>query len=86
MKKQKLILPISIIIGCIILGGFYYVAENNKQEHLVKQQEQDVRADIFNKNIECGKLISNIEKDLVKEKVKKVLIDIRFAEIFIVER
>ena len=42
--------------------GFYYVAENNKQEHLVKQQEQDVRADIFNKNIECGKLISNIEK------------------------
>ncbi len=27
MSKQKLILPISILLGCIILGGFYYASQ-----------------------------------------------------------
>ncbi len=27
MSKQKLILPISIIAGCIILGGFFYATQ-----------------------------------------------------------
>ena len=38
MDKSKLILPISILLGCIILGGFYYVSETNKQKLIEKPQ------------------------------------------------
>jgi hypothetical protein len=31
MNKEKLILPISIMMGCIILGGFYYAGGINKR-------------------------------------------------------
>ena len=33
MDKNKLILPISILLGCIILGGFYYASQINKQNY-----------------------------------------------------
>lgn len=36
MNKQKLVLPISILLGCIILGGFYYVVQLNKQSFAEK--------------------------------------------------
>ncbi len=36
MNKNKLILPISIIVGCIILGGFYYASQNNKNNSFIK--------------------------------------------------
>ncbi len=32
MDKHKLILPISILLGCIIIGGFYYVSQVKKQK------------------------------------------------------
>lgn len=38
MDKNKLILPVSIIIGCIIIGGSFYVIQINKQESIEKQQ------------------------------------------------
>jgi hypothetical protein len=34
MNKNKLVLPISILLGCIILGGFYYVSQLNKQNSI----------------------------------------------------
>jgi len=37
MNKQKIILPISILLGCIILGAFYYKAEIKKQGISVQQ-------------------------------------------------
>ena len=40
MDKSKLILPISILLGCIILGGFYYASEVNKQQQLESRKEQ----------------------------------------------
>ena len=46
MNKQKLILPISIILGCIILGVFFYVSQINKQNSIERQQElklQEIR-------------------------------------------
>jgi len=42
MDKQKLILPISILLGCIILGGFFYASQINKQKSIEKQQEIDL--------------------------------------------
>jgi hypothetical protein len=44
MDKNKLILPISILLGCIILGGFYYTSESNKQASIEKQQQLELQA------------------------------------------
>jgi hypothetical protein len=44
MDKNKLILPVSILLGCIILGGFYYVSEVNKQKSIEKQQQIELQA------------------------------------------
>lgn len=41
---KKIILPISIILGCIILGVFYYVAQTNKQE--TSKPQVDKTADV----------------------------------------
>ncbi len=32
MKENKLVLPVSILLGCIILGSFYYASEVNRQK------------------------------------------------------
>jgi hypothetical protein len=43
-KEQKLILPVSILLGCIILGGFIYISQVNKQKSIEKQQQIDIQA------------------------------------------
>lgn len=40
--KDKLILPITIIVASLIIGGFYYVTQINKQESIERQKERDV--------------------------------------------
>jgi hypothetical protein len=37
-KINKLNLPITIIIASIVLGGFYYVTQKNKQDSIERQQ------------------------------------------------
>lgn len=44
MDKNKLILPISILLGCTILGGFFYATQINKQESIERQQQIDLQA------------------------------------------
>ena len=44
MDKNKLVLPISILLGCIILGGFYYLSQVNKQASIERQQQTDLLA------------------------------------------
>ncbi len=44
MDKTKLVLPISILLGCVILGGFFYASQVIKQESIEKQQMIDLRA------------------------------------------
>ena len=38
-KLHKLMLPITILVACLILGGFYYLTERNKQASIEKQQQ-----------------------------------------------
>lgn len=40
----KIFLPISIIIGTIIIGGFFYAIQVNKQKSIEKQQRIDLEA------------------------------------------
>ena len=44
MNKDKLVLPISILLGCIVLGGFYYASQLSKQESIEKQQQISLQA------------------------------------------
>ncbi len=42
MNNNKLVLPISIMLGCVILGGFYYATQINKQQSIEKQQKFEI--------------------------------------------
>lgn len=44
MDKSKLILPISILLGCLILGGFIYASQLSKQKSIEKQQQIELQA------------------------------------------
>ena len=42
MDKNKLILPITILLASIILGGFYYASQLSKQQSIEKQQQIEI--------------------------------------------
>lgn len=44
LDKNKLILPIAIILGCLILGGAFYKIQVNKQKSIEKQQQIELQA------------------------------------------
>ena len=39
MDKNKLVLSIAILLTSIVLGGFYYASQVNKQQSIERQQE-----------------------------------------------
>lgn len=45
MDKNKLILSVSIVLGAIILGGFFYAIQVNKQQSIERQQELKLQDD-----------------------------------------
>lgn len=44
-KTSKPLLPVAIIIASIILGGFFYAIQVNKQRSIEKQQQIKIRED-----------------------------------------
>lgn len=44
LDKNKLILPIAIVLGCLILGGFFYVIQIAKQKSIEKQQQIELQS------------------------------------------
>lgn len=60
MEKSKLILPITILVSIIILGGFLYAIQVNKQQSIEKQQ-----------NIELEEKRRIEEAKIEQEKIKK---------------
>ena len=69
MDKNKFILPVSILLGCLILGGSYYLVEQNKQESIERQQNFKAEENI--KAIELKKE----QDDLKKESQENKLLD-----------
>jgi len=45
IDKNKLVLPISILIASIILGGAYYASQVNKQQSIERQQQIELEAE-----------------------------------------
>lgn len=45
MDKNKIIIPLSIIIGACLLGGFFYATQVNKQNSIERQQLLKIEED-----------------------------------------
>ncbi len=43
INKEKLILPVTILIASFILGGFYYASEVGKQRSIERQQQFKIK-------------------------------------------
>lgn len=74
MDKNKLVLPISIILGCFVLGGFFYASQSQKQAITEKELTSEVMSSNkgiidttadskeFEKKVECEKYNDKIQK------------------------
>lgn len=45
MDKNKLVIPISIVVASIVIGGFYYKSEVEKQRSIERQEELKLQED-----------------------------------------
>jgi len=56
MKKfSTLVLSATILIASTIFGGFYYLAQTNKQQSIERQQEAQMREDIAKQDAKLEK-------------------------------
>lgn len=77
MDKNKLLLPISILLGSIILWYFFYIIQISKQESIEKQQEIKLQIDNhelemkdrrereekkFTNNLKCQTLLKDLKQ------------------------
>ena len=44
MDKNRLVLSVTILLASIILGGFYYASQVNKQKSIERQQQIKIQA------------------------------------------
>lgn len=76
MNKSKLILPISILIGCFILGGFYCINESKNQVSI--KNEKQIESISFDKKVECAKFIPQLKEEA--DKNYSTFIEIFYSE------
>ena len=67
MDKNKLIFPITILLASIILGGFYYASEVNKQKSIERQQQIDLQVKTEADRVKAEQERIKIEKDNANE-------------------
>ena len=68
-KQNKFILPITIIVASLILGGLYYASQINKQRSIEKQQQIKLEA----KEQEIDAKIEEEKKDYIVERKRDCL-------------
>lgn len=64
IDKNKLGLSVAIVLGCLILGGFFYAIQINKQKSIEKQEQIKL---IQEQENNCQKLAVQQKNDLLKE-------------------
>lgn len=62
---KKLSLPVSILIASLVIGGFYYLSQINKQKSIERQQLVEQAKAEEEKNMQLGKE-SELEQCLVR--------------------
>ena len=65
LRHIKLTLPVTILLSCIILGGFFYASQVSKQRSIEKQQQIELQAkkadEAFNNNLKCQDLLKDLK-------------------------
>lgn len=77
MDKNKLVLAATILVSSLILGGFFYASQVNKQESIERQQFIQLQADrsaetakaekekidaTFSNNLKCQTLLKDLKQ------------------------
>ena len=67
-NQNSLSMPASIIIGCLILGGFFYSIQTSKQKSIESQQKiqqelETEREELLSKQQECESLSKGVMKE-----------------------
>ncbi|OHA52742.1 MAG: hypothetical protein A3A97_01205 [Candidatus Terrybacteria bacterium RIFCSPLOWO2_01_FULL_40_23] len=74
-KLSKLTLPVAILITGIILGGFYYASQVNKQKSIERQQEikllEDRKTEEVKKKTDCSSIARAAFKSYEESKKNK---------------
>lgn len=68
---NKLSIPVSILMGCIILGGFYYFAQANKQDSIERQQQAELASIKAKENREFSASQKEACLDIYKQESSK---------------
>ena len=77
-KINKLALPATIIIASLILGGFFYASQENKQKSIEKQQQIKLQDDRQQREIKIEQkkqeqLAKEFKEEQAKEEAKQAL-------------
>lgn len=61
---KNLNIPIAIVIGCLVLGGFYLATQISKQNSIEKQQQiEEARIALKEKQDNCENLAVGVKKN-----------------------
>jgi len=79
---KRFIIPSSILLGCVILGGFFYASQINKQKSIEKQKQMDlvVQQDELKAKEEAAQLKVEQDKKEYIVKRKKDCYDLENSE------
>ena len=74
MDKNKLILPITIVSACIILGGFYFASQISKQRSIEKQQQIEIEQEEQDRTAEkLQEIVQQQYEEQTKEESERAL-------------
>lgn len=61
LHKNNLSIPVAIVLGCLILGGAFYLIQANKQKSIERQQEKQALQDKLEAHqSECASLSKGV--------------------------
>ncbi len=77
MNKHKLILPASILLCSLILGGFYYASQANKQRSIEKYQQIELQME-KDKQVGLSVCLDNATNNVKKLETNPVTKDFQY--------
>lgn len=83
-KNNKLILPITILVASVIVGGFIYASQISKQKSIEKQQQTEIYSKQLeldakkeaDTKIESAKNNETLQKSLCASEAEKMAVDL----------
>lgn len=72
MDKNKLVLSITILLASIVLGGFYYASQVNKQKSIERQQQIEIQAKAETNRIKTEINRTEAHKEAERDKANEV--------------